>query len=1536
MAQCAQSVQEFVQDSFVPMVAVLCSDEAERLTSKNKLNFAELLRPFCRLTSEGHLRDPNNQLQVVKNLRICVTKVVPSGSAPPPSSGSAPPPSSGSAPPPSSGSAPPSSSATLSPAQRRRLNQVVLSCQPQEGAVSTAVAAGDYDLSFNDDALKCSAPWFSSWRDTLTEVRASKLFSATTPWFEAYRENFLQSMPASDHEFLNHYLACLLVVSSGETVPVEQFVKLSQEQHRIQHSGDYAKPKWFIPNTLKYYVLLHDVGQGDQQRAETVYEDMKQRYGPQGCYLLKINSRTLPAEQNEQIPDPWSHYLHRNDLQSQDQLDEDVVSAIGSSADENGVIAAEDPRSAQTDGRLEADSVSSTGDSKKGSGEAESTAVGGHGACLTLGDHDHIRQFVQEFTFRGLLPHIEKNIRQLNDQLVSRKGLSRSLFTATKKWFGGGKAPEKSVSEPKSASSLLYPPEAPELQIRKMADLCFLVQHYELAYSCYHTAKKDFLSDQAMLYAAGALEMAAVSAFLQAGAARPYPAHYMDTAIQTYRDVCRNMVLAERCALLSAEILKSQGKYSEAATLLIKMTSEDSDLRSALLLEQAAHCFINMRTRMLRKFAFHMILAGHRFSKAAQKRHALRCYCQAMQVYKGRSWSLAEDHINFTIGRQSFTLGQPEKAVQAFKQILTNDSRQTAAQQGAFLREYLYVYKTVISRSGVRLPHLPLPCIHSAATRVYFGHERRLAEGEKQAATHVSLDQEYDAEQASMWRKLEEQLVAAANRGGGGGGLPANFQPSQCYLNSQTDNLRHPLAVVEEPVVVEVTFRNPLKVPLALSHLSLLWKFTRDDHHADGTRDGGEELVSNQDALEEEATQRDDLVTTETILDFHLAPEETKAARLRLLPHRTGCLSIVGVAYDLAAAAASEASDDDNGNVGASGPARWLSVARPTTTLLSSPRAGLRKAEPAVVVGGKQDLKIRGPRLNLTKEDKMFVRYGPDRRLEPVIMPPMPLMEVFFLQFPTALLCGEIRKAYVEFCNVSGVSLRGLRVASTHPDFFTFGSSAAAAGTPLSPASAENCSAYETLAAEPDARRTLVAADDFGPPSDVADVPVEGGGLRPGQSAQLPLWLRGPDREGVHEINFLFYYESADKGNKISHRVVRHSVFICASRSLSVQASARSSAVPPPRGSERDGDGDGGALVFIDVENINTSEAGVREFHIVQVSSSSPRWSLSKCINPDKEKDCKVSSRERAKLCFRATPCKPRQVPSDDDGGGGGEMFTFADVNLGNERIVSSATPCGDFFFRCRRTSESRRADSGSSGSSGSRTPSGGGDPSPDAAGHPPNARDECERLDLNIIVIWKAYVVEDNKQLILEGQLHVALQTLGEEATSLAPKQDAEEMVLLKFKSDPPPPATLPPAQLSRLVKSSLRYAETHAHDFARDSVCVVPVALVLSNCCRSDVDVSVDLRHKTSTSDSMEFSRSFTWVGQTRYRVTLGPGQTRHLQLRACFLGPGVYNIGTHAVCAAALAPPHDRRRGDGGQPEVAQQRAGPALIVITDSGQ
>ncbi|XP_074057159.1 trafficking protein particle complex subunit 8 isoform X3 [Macrotis lagotis] len=1438
MAQCVQSVQELIPDSFVPCVAALCSEEAERLTRRNHLSFAELLKPFSRLTSEVHMRDPNNQLHIIKNLKISVSNIV---TQPP-----------------------------LPGAIRKHLSDVVSISQPAEGLVANVITAGDYDLNI----------------------------SATTPWFESYRESFLQSMPASDHEFLNHYLACMLVASSSEPEPVEQFLKLSQEQHRIQHSSDYSYPKWFIPNTLKYYVLLHDVSAGDEQRADSIYEEMKQRYGTQGCYLLKINSRTSNRSSDEQIPDPWSQYLQKNCIQNQESYEDGLYIASNKNAD-SSMLSLDGLDNEIKDGLpnnfrvhpLQLDQSSDPASNFDGTDHIKSTVSLHetkkmntgilHGACLTLTDHDRIRQFIQEFTFRGLLPHIEKTIRQLNDQLISRKGLSRSLFSATKKWFSGSKVPEKSINELKNTSGLLYPPEAPELQIRKMADLCFLVQHYDLAYSCYHTAKKDFLNDQAMLYAAGALEMAAVSAFLQAGAPRPYPSHYMDTAIQTYRDICKNMVLAERCVLLSAEILKSQSKYSEAATLLIRLTSEDSDLRSALLLEQAAHCFINMKSPMVRKFAFHMILAGHRFSKAGQKKHALRCYCQAMQVYKGKGWSLAEDHINFTIGRQSFTLRQLDNAVSAFKHILINESKQSAVQQGAFLREYLYVYKNVsqLSPDGP-LPQLPLPYINSLATRVFFGHDRRPAEGEKQAATHISLDQEYDSESCQQWRELEEQVVAVINKGI----IPSNFHPTQYCLNSYTDNSRFPLAVVEEPITVEVAFRNPLKVPLLLTELSLLWKF----------QPKGSNSKDNEET-KELVTCGHEMIGTEVISEFLINSEETKVARLKLFPHHTGELHILGVVYNLGTIQSSVGLDGIGSIPG-------CHTGKHPSNIMS--------------VRGRQDLEIQGPRLNNTKEEKTSIKYGPDRRLDPIITEEMPLLEVFFINFPTGLLCGEIRKAYVEFVNVSKCPLTGLKVVSKRPEFFTFGGNTAVL-TPLSPSASENCSAYKTVVADSTSGSTALTSSassgDFGfgigNQPEVIDVPLPDSVLLPGASVQLPMWLRGPDEEGVHEINFLFYYESIKKQSNISHRVLRHTAVICTSRSLNVRATVcRSNTL---EGEEGRG---GNMLVFVDVENINTSEAGVKEFHIVQVSSNSKHWKLQKSVNLSENKDSKLASRERGKLCFKAVRCKNFEAVSQSS-----EKYTFADIIFGNEQIISSASPCADFFFRSL-SSESKKTHAQSSMYNSLATEK---QSSEDAV----RLIQKCSEVDLNIVVLWKAYVVEDNKQLILEGQHHVILRSIGREAFSFSQKQEPPEMGLLKFTR---PESSMVPTrptveQLSSLIKTSLQYPESFNHPFHQKSLCLVPVTLLLSNCSQTDVDVIIDLRHKATSPEALEVHGSFTWLGQTQYKLQLKSQEIYNLQLKACFVHAGVYNLGTPRVFA--------KLSDQVTLFETSQQSSMPALIIISN---
>ena len=63
---------------------------------------------------------------------------------------------------------------------------------------------------------------------------------------------------------------------------------------------------------------------------------------------------------------------------------------------------------------------------------------------------------------------------------------SRSLFSGAKNWFGQRKP---GVA---TGTSVIYGRDAPELQLRKLADLFFMLKMYKSAYNHYHTAKKDF------------------------------------------------------------------------------------------------------------------------------------------------------------------------------------------------------------------------------------------------------------------------------------------------------------------------------------------------------------------------------------------------------------------------------------------------------------------------------------------------------------------------------------------------------------------------------------------------------------------------------------------------------------------------------------------------------------------------------------------------------------------------------------------------------------------------------------------------------------------------------------------------------------------------------------------------------------------------------------------------------------------------------------------------------------------------------------
>lgn len=62
-----------------------------------------------------------------------------------------------------------------------------------------------------------------------------------------------------------------------------------------------------------------------------------------------------------------------------------------------------------------------------------------HGARLSTEDLERLKLMMSEFCLKSLLPYVERQIHLLNDLISNKKGVSRSLFSATKRWFGTSK-----------------------------------------------------------------------------------------------------------------------------------------------------------------------------------------------------------------------------------------------------------------------------------------------------------------------------------------------------------------------------------------------------------------------------------------------------------------------------------------------------------------------------------------------------------------------------------------------------------------------------------------------------------------------------------------------------------------------------------------------------------------------------------------------------------------------------------------------------------------------------------------------------------------------------------------------------------------------------------------------------------------------------------------------------------------------------------------------------------------------------------------
>nr|CAD7396556.1 unnamed protein product [Timema cristinae] len=932
----------------------------------------------------------------------------------------------------------------------------------------------------------------------------------------------------------------VLVAASTEGNPAELLQHMSQQLQQLQNLTPAKLPKWFSPGVMRYYVLVHDITDGDSAKAEAAFSAIKTMYGEIACHFLQINSRVAGyGDDHSHLPDPWSQFLLRH-IDNQDSSDHD--SSPRTPAEMGGITVM--PSRLITEGHSDGETVMDGGVTVRSSavmisslelaqeaGENSPVPVTHHplspdagpnnvlldkacpttndiysapshvnfnvwagqsaqlnhtqsslqhGACLTSSDLEHLRTFVQEFCIKALLPYVENQIQQLNDLISNKKGVSRSLFSATKRWFGSNKPGLPGSNT--ATNAVIYSNDAPELQLRRLGDLCFMFGHYSLAFQAYHTAKRDFNADQAWLYYAGALEMAALSAFMQGEVTRKAQ-EYMEESIVTYLTSCKMPQFATRATLLSTECLKGRNLYGEAAKQFIRMTSEDSDLRSALLLEQASYCFLkSARPRMIRKYAFHIVLAGHRFSKAGQRKHSLRCYRQALQVFENKSWGLAEDHIHFTIGRLAMNLKQVSEAALSFSKLLNPSSSQNGPQQAAFLREFLTSHMQLItednSNSGT-LPTLPLPLIDSNAISVLIGALSSHPPTDQSSSSVPATGVMFSDAQAdnTRWFKLEEQLIAEAQ-----GTLPMIFKPTIQLFSKHTNNcvdlrvqcadlrvqcvdLRVQCAdwclCIAEPVNVCVRLQNPFHISISLRDVRLLWNFKHPDDAS----------ISN----ETRTNATDTLVTTQCLESIVLRPNCTEEVILCLTPHAVGGLNITGIAYSIANPIPPPPSDGNQ-----------------------APASGNLLVVPGKQVFAVKSLQVKQPK-DKTPQDVL------DRRLELNIVPHAPCLQVTFHNLPAEMLCGELQRVTLEFTNIGSAPLTRLYIGCTSPELFFI--------------------------------------EGLGPGAQqITGIPLPSEQLAPGRRHSVAMWLRAPDNKGSANLEM--------------HRLVRHSWDLSVLSSIQLSVSA--------------------------------------------------------------------------------------------------------------------------------------------------------------------------------------------------------------------------------------------------------------------------------------------------------------------------------------------------------------------------------------------
>eukprot|EP00754_Rhynchopus_humris_P023906 Rhum_TRINITY_DN14852_c15_g2::Rhum_TRINITY_DN14852_c15_g2_i1::g.123482::m.123482/K20305/TRAPPC8, TRS85; trafficking protein particle complex subunit 8 len=607
---------------------------------------------------------------------------------------------------------------------------------------------------------------------------------------------------------------------------------------------------------LMYYVLVHDAAAPvEQAKIDRSIQDMKTSFGTANSKLLCINTNTSGSLQVDA-----QKWLPRATVNNPEPLS--------------------DPAS----------------------------------LCIRLSpaDEAEVQTLMYDFIERGLLQHMTRRIRSL-DQLVSEK--RQGKLGKMVSYFLGNKSDQPSRAK---GGGPHFAYDSCEMQMRKLADLCFFLRDYDSAGGMYKNLKSELGSQESKgqhLYHGAALEGLGLC---QVMANRRDAESTLEQAAQLYARGGRNDY-ALRARLEQHALLRERRSYRAAETMRLACAIDERKLlRCGVFLEAAAHSYLCSEYGggsmwRVRKFAFNLTLAGYRYASAECVDHALRVTLMAAAVYRKLSledWVPINEHIQITLARLWAHKQQPEKALHHMGLYIVSAQRSDFPRLKEYsdqLRAYVVAGQKAKSKEGASkeevdgfaYEHLPLPVIDTSSVTVQpEPHLEKWHGDESYQDQHLgSLCAKNTGGVHKEWTTMESDLATTMRAEYKGLSFHPGVErqrkarrakkganPTQDAGSKQLD---YEVVTQGETVTVSIRMSNPLSVAINVADACILYEVLTDNPSP---------MVTVNPPAPDAVLQR-----ATASAAFTIPAREERVATLEVTPQVPGHVRLVGVEWLLSA-----------------------------------------------------------------------------------------------------------------------------------------------------------------------------------------------------------------------------------------------------------------------------------------------------------------------------------------------------------------------------------------------------------------------------------------------------------------------------------------------------------------------------------------------------------------------------------------------------------------------------------------------------------